>query len=449
MRIYIGMISKDTEGQPQDATANNYVKVRIPFLHGPKRSDENSDAGLNSANQYYTEESDLPWVHVAKPINFEGEFIASDNFEEDELVIVQALNDDLTNLIIVNKIGNFTATEDADLVAARINGTAGPGMTSSEGSDGSSYAGFSNSKSLINVALSQVGTKEKPTNNVKYNTEYYGREVSGDGYAWCAAFVWWCFKHAGLSQYYYNGSTSGVGKNCVHCETLKSYHEKKGESIKKNFKAGDVLFMNFNGGTKAQHVGIVIEDQSGDSVKTVEGNTSGSGSQSSGGEVMKKTRKMSQIVGGFRPGKATPNEQQCYEYFTQSMGFNCAAACGILGNIYYESSFRTTALGDKGTSYGICQWHLGRYDNLKKYCAENSLDYTSLIGQLQYLNHELTNSYKSVYNDIKAVANTKDGAYNAASIWCKRFEIPANADNEVKTKRGPKAKTYFEKYFTK
>lgn len=443
MRIYTGMISKDTEGQPQDATYVNYVKVRIPFLHGAKPSDDNSDSNSKSSSRYYINDADLPWAHVVKPMDFDGELIADDYFEEDELVMVQALNDDLTNLVVVGKLGNFTATEDADLVEARRNGSAGPGDNSSSGSDGSDYAGFNNAASLINVALSQVGTKEKPTNKVKYNTEYYGREVSGDGYAWCCAFVWWCFKHAGLSHYFYGNAKT------AHCETLKTYHNRKGESIKNNFKAGDVIFMNFNGGTKAQHVGIVVENQSGNSVKTVEGNTSGSGSQSSGGEVMRKTRNMSCIVGGFRPGKSTPNEQQCYNYFTKTMGLNCAAACGILGNIYYESTFRTTALGDNGTSYGICQWHAGRYDNLKKYCADNNLDYTSLIGQLQYLNYELNKSYKSVYNDIKAVANTEAGAYNAASIWCKRFEIPANADNAVRTKRGPKAKSYFKKYFTK
>lgn len=445
MRIYTGMISKDIEGQPQDATAANYVKVRIPFLHGAKSSDGSSDT-VSSA-QTYVDEIDLPWAHVVKPMNFDGELIANDYFEENEIVMVQALNDDLTNLVIVGKLGNFTATEDAELVEARRSGLVGPEFNSSYGSDGSDFAGFSNAKSLIDVALSQVGTKEKPTNNVKYNTEYYGREVSGVGYAWCATFVWWCFKHAGLSQYYYNGT--GAGKSCVKCDTLKAYHDKKGESIKNNFKAGDVIFMNFKGGANAQHAGIVVEDQVDNSVTTVEGNTSGSGSQSSGGEVMKKTRNISYIVGGFRPGKATPNEQQCYEYFTKSMGFNCAAACGILGNIYYESTFRTNALGDNGTSYGICQWHLGRYDNLKKYCTDNNLDYTSLVGQLQYLNYELRKSYKSVYDDIKAVENTESGAYTAASIWCKRFEIPANADSEVRNKRGPKAKKYFEKYFTK
>ena len=48
---------------------------------------------------------------------------------------------------------------------------------------------------LVQIAAGQVGVKESPanSNNVKYNTWYYGRKVSGADYAWCAAFVCWCF----------------------------------------------------------------------------------------------------------------------------------------------------------------------------------------------------------------------------------------------------------------
>lgn len=50
---------------------------------------------------------------------------------------------------------------------------------------------------VVKTALSQVGVKEKPrnSNNVKYNTWYYGRKVSGDKYPWCMVYVCWCFAH--------------------------------------------------------------------------------------------------------------------------------------------------------------------------------------------------------------------------------------------------------------
>ena len=42
-------------------------------------------------------------------------------------------------------------------------------------------------KNIISMAASQIGIKEQPANSnkVKYNTEYYGHEVSGSAYPWC------------------------------------------------------------------------------------------------------------------------------------------------------------------------------------------------------------------------------------------------------------------------
>ena len=56
---------------------------------------------------------------------------------------------------------------------------------------------------VLQIAEWQLGVVEMPTNSnkVKYNSAYYGREVSGSGYAWCMAFVWWVFREAGFSLY--------------------------------------------------------------------------------------------------------------------------------------------------------------------------------------------------------------------------------------------------------
>ena len=60
---------------------------------------------------------------------------------------------------------------------------------------------------LLSTARKELGIKEQPadSNRVKYNTAYYGREVSGGSYAWCAVFLWWCFREAGASELYYGG----------------------------------------------------------------------------------------------------------------------------------------------------------------------------------------------------------------------------------------------------
>lgn len=47
---------------------------------------------------------------------------------------------------------------------------------------------------LVKIAQAESGTKENGTNNVKYNTWFYGHEVDGSNYPWCAVFVSWCAK---------------------------------------------------------------------------------------------------------------------------------------------------------------------------------------------------------------------------------------------------------------
>lgn len=142
----------------------------------------------------------------------------------------------------------------------------------------------------------------------------------------------------------------------------------------------------------------------------------------------------------------TSNEQTVYNFMTSVLGLNKAGACGVLANIQCESAFKPDALGDSGTSYGICQWHAGRYAALKTWCASNGKNYQTLDGQLWYLKYELERSYTSVLAYIRAVEDTAEGAYNAGHRWCAKFEIPANTEVNAQ-KRGELAKgTYWTKY---
>lgn len=146
---------------------------------------------------------------------------------------------------------------------------------------------------ILEIARGEIGTKESPagSNKVKYNTAYYGREVSGSNYAWCAAFVWWCFREAGASKLFYGG-----GKT-AYCPTLKNFHKK--QAVKGDYKPGDVIFFNFSGKTNAAHVGI-CESLDGSYITTIDGNT-GSGNEANGGAVMRRKRSKKYIVGAYRP----------------------------------------------------------------------------------------------------------------------------------------------------
>ena len=58
---------------------------------------------------------------------------------------------------------------------------------------------------ILDIANGELGTKEYPpnSNNVKYNTWFYGRQVSGANYPWCAVFISYIFdllEKGGINQ---------------------------------------------------------------------------------------------------------------------------------------------------------------------------------------------------------------------------------------------------------
>lgn len=140
------------------------------------------------------------------------------------------------------------------------------------------------------------------------------------------------------------------------------------------------------------------------------------------------------------------NEQIIFYFLHNNMNLCAAAACGILVNIEEESKFDPHLYGDRGTSYGICQWHASRFTRLQNWCINNRKNFTTVEGQLGYLKHELETYYTKVLTKIKSVPDTADGAYQAAHIWCTDFEIPANAAVKA-AQRGNSAKdVYWPKY---
>lgn len=149
-----------------------------------------------------------------------------------------------------------------------------------------------NAQRIINTALAEEGVKETGINNVKYNTEYYGREVNGSKYAWCAVFVWWVFAHAGLSELYCGGAKQ------ASCTEARKYYERRNMNIDPhNARPGDLIFFNFGGDdwSISSHIGICVKNN-GNSLQTIEGNTSNN-------KVEMKTRYFSTINGAARPYK--------------------------------------------------------------------------------------------------------------------------------------------------
>lgn len=105
-------------------------------------------------------------------------------------------------------------------------------------------------------------------------------------------------------------------------------------------------------------------------------------------------------------------------------GATVAGACGVLANVEAESNFNTGALGDGGTSYGICQWHNERWTNLKTWCSSKGYSASSIEGQTAFLIYELK-QYSSTWSAI-CTGKGKQGARDAAYLMCVKFERPAN-----------------------
>ena len=145
------------------------------------------------------------------------------------------------------------------------------------------------------------------------------------------------------------------------------------------------------------------------------------------------------------PAKAQSNEEYAFFYLTDTLGFNAAAACGIMANIRHESNFHPGA-GSWGGAYGLCQWMGGRLDGLEYYCWDHGFDPESMAGQLSYLTHELRSYYPGTYNYLMNVENSSDGAYKAAYEFCAKFERPADKYGQSNSRGNLAAGTYWNRY---
>lgn len=142
---------------------------------------------------------------------------------------------------------------------------------------------------IIALGRQQVGVAEQPpgSNNVIYNTDFYGGPVNGAAYPWCCAFIWWLFNKLGLSSEFCGGAKT------AYCPFVVNYARNVGAWITDcRYQPGDILLYDWNNDGIADHIGLCI---SWDGVKgeAIEGNTNDA--------VRIVTRWNSQIMGAYRP----------------------------------------------------------------------------------------------------------------------------------------------------
>lgn len=148
-------------------------------------------------------------------------------------------------------------------------------------------------KKTLDIARAYIGTKENPknSNNVLFNTWFYGKTVSGQEYPWCMAFCQYICAMAGIK----------LPIRTASCGDLMRASKKENMWVVRDFKPGDICIFDWSGKQKTtNHCGIVEEVVPDMGVVTIEGNTSTS-DNSNGGEVMRRTRANKYIVGAVRP----------------------------------------------------------------------------------------------------------------------------------------------------
>jgi hypothetical protein len=118
------------------------------------------------------------------------------------------------------------------------------------------------------------GNTSGKKNFVEYN-RMYGKLDNGEGngmsygYAWCAAFVSWCLRHADIPE------TAAISE--VSCPRMLNYLNGKGRYYDRASgyipQKGDLIFFSSSGNI-SDHIGIVT-GVLGDTVHTIEGNHDG------------------------------------------------------------------------------------------------------------------------------------------------------------------------------
>ena len=139
--------------------------------------------------------------------------------------------------------------------------------------------------------------------------------------------------------------------------------------------------------------------------------------------------------GGVSKGGAASTDdkkKQLYNFLV-SQGLSAGGAEGVIGNLMWESGLKTSALGDKGTSFGIAQWHAGRWKALNSYASKMNMDPNSLEAQQRFLMKELNQKqYKDLLSTLKDPNTTR---LQAAGDFMRIFERPKNQSASMALKR--------------
>jgi hypothetical protein len=151
---------------------------------------------------------------------------------------------------------------------------------------------------VVQIAKQEIGVLEVPagSNSGPRVNEYLHSVNLGPGYAWCAAFVYWCFEQASAQLNRVNPLVKTGG--CLqHWRVTKGLRITPDEAVvdPSRIVPGSVFIINCGKGKG--HTGLVVSVDDG-CIGTIEGNTNTHHSANGVG-VFGLTRKITDVNGGF------------------------------------------------------------------------------------------------------------------------------------------------------
>ncbi|WP_342705140.1 phage tail tip lysozyme [Burkholderia arboris] len=111
-------------------------------------------------------------------------------------------------------------------------------------------------------------------------------------------------------------------------------------------------------------------------------------------------------------------------------GWTRQQASGIAANLWSESMYNPSAVGDNGHAYGIAQWHEDRQAAFKKLFGID-IRKSTLDQQLQFVDYELRNGSDKGARQAGNALMGSDNAAQAGAIVSRLYERPADADGEA------------------
>ncbi len=293
---------------------------------------------------------------------------------------------------------------------------------------------------LYEVAVKELTAEDSHefpfmTDSIKYNEWLYGEPVANlvdeNGYSpvysWNTTFVAWCADQLGYLDY----------NRCIRTpDSNELYHYLTGDPNNEFFTVseirctsgisrileGDLIFIPKADNTYV--VGIVsYVDPKEEIIHCIFGDV-----ECAVAEMTVDLTQVPDTTGFVRIYVPDKELTALANYMIKEIGTTPAAACGILSNMNSESKFNSCALGDYGTSFGLCQWHERRWDNLIEYCDREGYDWKSFMGQLCFLKFELENFYPDLLNILQNNENDRNSAYAAGYYFCLDYERPKEMD---------------------